>query len=119
MHSDDGTSTPYLDNILISYDFSGEDYTLNEAIVYSNNFTIDGEILVESLTVKPVYNVYGEKTIIRNQEINITIQDNGYWEVKLHYEDVEPNYLLWNFDGKRIKTNFLTGNRKFSELTIQ
>lgn len=118
LHSDDGTSTPYLDNILISYNFSGDDYTLSETVIYSNNFTIDGEALIESLTVKPVYNIYGLTTIIRNEEVIVTIQNNGYFEVHLYTEDVEPDYLLWKFNGKRVKTNFVSGYVKFSELTI-
>lgn len=118
LRSGDGTSTPILSNDTITYDFSGEDYTLTENIVYSNNLLINGNAKIEYLTVRPINNIYGDKTTIRKLATPVTIQSNGYWEAKLYIEDEEPDYLLWSFDGYKVKTNFVAGIVKFSDLTI-
>ena len=118
LHSEDGSTTPYLDTDIITYNYSGDDYLLSENIIYYNNLDISGNAVIEEATVKPIYDMFGETTLIREKEIDVDIKDNGYWEVHLFIEDKEPEFLLWNFGGTKIKTNFKSGTIKFSELTI-
>jgi hypothetical protein len=118
LHSDDGLTTPEADSVTIEYDFSAEPPTLNENIIYSFLYTLDGLTAEKFVTVQTIQYIIGTNSIITSDPINIEIRENASFEAKLYIEDVEPDELLWNFDGKKIRTNFLAGINKFSDLTI-
>jgi hypothetical protein len=116
-HSDDGSTTPTLSNVKITYDFAGSEPTLTEAIIWGWYFDIAGVALnTKTIKVQVTRWLYGTKTVIDDDYVNATITDEGYFEVTLKYEDDIPAELKWMFDDNTIITNFRAGISRFKQL---
>ena len=120
LHSEDGSTKPDLDEIRITYDFSGIDPTLTIIKVYSYLRDLKGPLAGETIEVRPVW-VIGNLTIITGDfvESNAVTNSLGYWELDMVVEDVDPDYLEWRIKDKIYKTDFVNQPTvKFSEYTI-
>ena len=119
LHSENGSTTPELDLITVSYNFAGEDFDLTQTIIYGNVLDIGSNIPNPAIfQVKSIYTV-ATTLITTNEKINIDIDTDGYFEADLYTDDIIPEFLYWYFPNiKMFKTNFLVGIHKFSELTI-
>lgn len=88
LHSEDGTSTPELDNLQIDFSYAGETPdTLNTCLVWGYTFDAEGNPLITD-TIKIRLNKYivqygSYSSILKNDDIEITPDDTGYWEVEL------------------------------------
>lgn len=125
LHSEDGTTTPEARQITLSTDFVGEEPTIVENTVSGYLQQLDNNISNKVLYVKTFDYVIGTNLITTSDLIPVEIFSNKYFEAKLYIEDVEPSGLIWVFrdkynylNEKIIKTNFISGNIKFSDLTI-
>lgn len=119
MHSDNGSTTPKLQNVNSEYNAFSQGVNLNENTYEGNLFFINGIAAnTKWLTVRSIKYNWGTNSQITNDEKSVIIQNNGKFSASIYIEDTEPDELLWNFEGVKVKTNFLAGNRKFSELTI-
>lgn len=117
-HSDDGSTTPILSNVEVTYDFAGQIPTLTEVTIWSFLRSLDSPLEGIEVKVRPVW-VIGDTTIITGDFITQTTNGNGYFEFDMLIEDVDPTYLEWNIKDKIYKTNFINQSIvKFSELTI-
>lgn len=118
MHSNDGSTTPKLLNVNSEYNAFSEGVILNENTFEGNIFFIDGiPADTKWLTVRSIKYNFGTNSQITNDARPVTIQSNGNFTALIYIEDNEPDFLLWNFEGYKVKTNFLPGIRKFSDLT--
>lgn len=119
LHSDIGATTPELNEFSFDYNFSSDSAVLNENTVFSTLYDSNGNpIEGEKIQVTPTWLV-GTNSIIVDEPIEVTTDENGFWETKIYIEDIEPSYLRWRIRNKLFKTNFLPGNIKFSDLKIQ
>jgi len=121
LHSENGLTTPTLTSLTTTYSFAGAAPSLNEVLVYGYLYDLSGTAL-SSKTVKcRAGYIIGDLTIISNDYISTTTDSLGYWEMAIKYETTQPSSLYWEFytnETKRYTTNFLTGTKKFSELSI-
>ncbi len=119
LHSDDGSTTPEIEDFEFDYNVPASIPILNETIIYSTLLDLAGDAEAgEVISVKDGY-IYGDSTIISDDYINTTTATDGSWEITIKYENVEPTFLIWQFKNKLIKTNFVSGARvSFGELTI-
>lgn len=121
LHSADGTTTPYLDNIYIEYDFSGELPTLTTITYYGYLRSITQYLTNESIKVRAAWTI-GDSTIITDEWETIETNSIGYWEYDLVVEDVDPVYIEWWIQDTIYRTNFINNGDgtqvKFSELTV-
>lgn len=126
VHSEDGSTTPEIIQVTLETDFVGEDYTPVLTTITGHLSQLDNNVTNKELFVQTFDYVIGTNLITTSDLIPITIYPNKYFEAKLYTEDVEPSGLIWRFrhkynylNEKIIKTDFLPGNIKFSDLTIQ
>lgn len=118
LHSDDGSTTPLLDNLIINYNFSGETLVLTEVVIYGYLRDIVDALENETIKVRSHW-ILGDKSIITGSIYSYTTYADGYFEITFNYEDVPPDYLEWRIKNKIYKTNFLEQDYvKFGELTI-
>jgi hypothetical protein len=116
LHSFDGSTTPEIDDMQISFNFVGSVIALNEAIIYSNLYDFDGSPIADETVSVRTKTLYGDKTVIDNDYISTTTNSEGYWEISVFFEDVQPSQLQWQILGEEFWTNFRTGINKFSDL---
>jgi hypothetical protein len=118
LHSDDGTTTPYLDTDIITYNFSGNSPSLLEFIIWGYVRNIAQPKPGQPIKVKSKSYI-GDKTIINDEEYEYTTLANGYFEITLIVEENNlPNYLEWNIAGELYRTQFPTEEiTAFGELT--
>ncbi len=116
LHSEVGDTTPKIDNIQIIYDYSGEDATLTEHTVWGWLYDLDGTGSTKTITVQTGKYLFGTRTLITSDPIDVTLQSSGYFEVDIFTETTDPDRLIWYFDDKRIETNFQSGINNFNDL---
>lgn len=87
LHSDDGSTTPNISNITITYDFDHSPPTISRCIVYGTVKNSRGEG-VEGATVKftPTSNFYYSTTIIA-QSSNVTTDSDGKYDIPIAEND--------------------------------
>jgi len=114
LHSDDGSATPELDNLEIVYNDSS---ILVESVITGSIFDIGLDPPDITITVRPVSYLFGTISIITN-ELNNVVYDNetGLFTATIYVENVEPDELIWKFGTKEVRTKYLSGNVKFSDL---
>lgn len=85
LHSDDGSTTPILDNVQVDYDFFGPPETVNLCIVWGYNYDSLGAVNQTPFSIQLIVDakIYGTTSIIRNDAITVTPDSNGYWEIEL------------------------------------
>lgn len=86
LHSDDGTTSPELDNIKVEYSFGGEiPDTIDTCIVWG--YLKDNQGNPDQSTITVFLNkdrvLYKTNTTIVSERITVTPDDVGYWEVEL------------------------------------
>jgi hypothetical protein len=119
LHSNDGSTTPEILDFTMIFDFGTSLPLLNENIVYASLYDFGANPLItKNILVQATTFLFGTNSIITSDFILVPVQDNGFFEAKIYTENVEPTSLKWVIADKVINTNFLSGIRKFSELTI-
>lgn len=118
MHSNDGSTTPEAISITLEYDFTVDVPTLIENIVYGSVYDMNSNINRNPIKITPFSYVINTNTIVTNKGILVIPFENGTFEAKIYTEDVNPDGLIWEFEDFTIRTNFLSGINKFSDLTI-
>ena len=86
LHSNDGTSTPELDNLQILYSFGGEEQeTRNTCIIWADSFDNCNDASENQIDVylNVLQTKYKTRTIIMREHKIVTPDANGYWEVEL------------------------------------
>jgi len=118
LKSDDGSTTPEVINLNIGFDPFGEQPVFIESTYYSTLVDLSGTPIEGAIIkVRPNW-IIANASITDNQYISTTTNVNGYWELKINIEDVEPDYLVWDVNGKIFQTNYVQGTIKFSELPL-
>ena len=108
LHSDTGLTTPTLENVLISYDFSAEQIdTIETCIVWGYNYDVDGTISTTTFTVALTESEVKYKTasMVRRELKTVTPDSSGYWEAELiETTNMEgtPKYVF-NFSDNKIE----------------
>jgi hypothetical protein len=119
MHSDNGTTTPELQEDYFDYNYIPEVINLTFATIRGNIFDFDGTTSQITIQVQTVREIIGSTTKITSNLISVPYDTiTGAWEIDLYYEDVEPVELRWFFGNTQIVTNFLTGINNFNDLTV-
>lgn len=116
LHSDNGTTTPELSNLQIDYSYAGETPdTINTCVVWGYNLDFKKNSITKSLTIRlNKYIVqYGNYTSILSEDITVTPDNSGYWEVEL----VESENMI-SLDGDDVKYIFDFGNANIFEKTV-
>lgn len=102
IHSDDGTTTPELQNVILTYNFYGQSDSINKCIVWGYNKNDEDETFTVQLCKDAVK--YKDNIIVRNEIFLVSPDANtGYWEIELiENENMEPNsFWIFNFNGKK------------------
>lgn len=119
LHSDNGSTTPEISDFEFNFNSVFEDITLNETIIYSTLLDFNGNPKFGEIVKVKDGSLYGDNTTISSGFVTTNTLVDGTWEITLKYENEEPEFLIWEYDGKLIKTNFVAGARvSFGELTI-
>jgi len=108
LHSGDGTTSPENKNIKITYSFGGgTPDAINTCIVWGYNYDLQGnpEITPFKVRLNKYIVQYNNYTSIRNEEVTVTPDSVGYWEVEL----IE-NENMTSSDNAVIKYIFDFGN---------
>lgn len=108
LHSGDGSDTPEIDLLTISYSFAGSDQsTLDTCIVYWYSDDILGEVNTESITVTLYQDAvqYKTDTVLQRTTITVTPNENGYCEVELIENENMPTgaHYIFNFGNRSYK----------------
>lgn len=86
LHSEDGLTTPQLSELEVDYNFSGETQdTVNKCIVWGYNKDSEGNALTDAVKIElnvPVAQ-YKTNVVIEREEVSVTPDSNGYWEIEL------------------------------------
>jgi hypothetical protein len=101
LHSGDGTDTPELDSLTISYDFFSSGESLNKCVVWGYAYDAEGDPSDDNIIIKLNAGVvkYKTETTIVNETITITPNsNNGYWEVELVENDNMANSVKYIFN---------------------
>lgn len=86
IHSDDGSTTPELDQLGIDYDFSGSSPdSIDTCIVWGYQIQSDADPDVETIKIHLVNDAVKYKTniTITREDYTVTPDANGYWEIEL------------------------------------
>lgn len=85
LHSDDGSTTPTLENLYFEYNFYGEEDTIQKCIIWDKQVDEEGVGVTDSITVKLSNDMerYGSYTTLRRKGITVSPMASGYWEQKL------------------------------------
>jgi len=86
LHSGDGSTTPELDNVQILFDFSGDEADdIEKCIIWGYSRDAQGNALNEEIFVELAPDVveYKNNITIESDQIIITPNSSGYWEVEL------------------------------------
>lgn len=109
LHSDDGSSTPELDELSVFFDFQGQADDISKTIVWGKNFEPYGTLKI-SLSEDVVR--YKDNIILRKQFNNgddIIIDSEGYWEFELPESVNQPSGIFYIFkftDKEGAKTSY-------------
>jgi hypothetical protein len=116
-HSADGSTTPTLSNVKITYNFAGVEPTLTEAVIWGWYYDIAGVPLsAKTIQVQVTRWLFGTRTVIDDDYMTVPITSEGYFEATFKYEDDIPIELKWLFDDYIIITDFLAGIHRFKEI---
>ncbi len=116
-HSDDGSTTPELDNFTFEYNAEPTSPFFTQSVITGNLFNIDSSNPDVSITVNPIVYLYGTNTTITNAQVDVVYDSStGEFEATISVEDVTPDELVWKFGTKEVRTKYLAGNVKFSAL---
>jgi hypothetical protein len=101
LHSDNGTTTPSLDNVRIIYNFGGTSNPVNITTVWGYSLNSDGTPNVTEIKAylnKAITN-YSNNTLVRKTEIT-TIPNSitGYWELELIDNENMETGLAYYFE---------------------
>lgn len=99
LHSDNGQTTPDLDNVAVTYDFFSSAETINKCIVYGYMYKADGSADTTSFKVRLSANAikYGAYSSMADDEITITPNSSGYWEQELVETANMPDDVYYEF----------------------
>lgn len=117
LHSDDGTTSPEIDNLQIDFSYAGETPdTLNKCLVWGYTFDGEGNPLTDVIKIRlNKYIVqYGDySSVLKNDDIEVTPDDTGYWEVEL----IENENMV-SPDAEDVKYIFDFGDTNVFEKTV-
>lgn len=117
LHSEDGINTPKLSLIAFTYDFTGDSSpTMNTHVYYGYLKNIDNTNLENKVISVRTNYLLGKYTLLNDKVITTNSESNGYWEMNIYFEDIKPDRLYWNIDGKNYISEFSTETYLFSEL---
>lgn len=119
LHSADGSTTPEAQILEINYDVSAITPVLIENTITGSVIELDGVINKTPIQITPFGYTINTNVLITLGTIMVNIFEDGSFEAKIYTEDVNPIGLIWEFVGFTIRTNFLPGNNKFSDLTVE
>ena len=100
LHSDDGTSTPEIQNIFMDYDFFGalpspENVCLVWGFLYNE---INQPVVGATVTITPVkYGIIDDKLINRDAKTAVT-DNQGYWQIALVETESTQNNWSYKFE---------------------
>ena len=110
LHSDDGSTRPLLDEVVLCYDFAPAELTPpNECIVYGWVLDAKGEPVVGAEVLIDHDPFFHGEALILAKALEITTDSEGYWEASL----VETTTIAKTMD-IRITFN-TTRNRRFTQ----
>lgn len=101
LYSDDGSTTPTIDQVDITYDFHAPDSdTINKCIVYAYNVDGEGSPSTETITITPSGDAlqYKDNVILQMTAITITPDADGYWEAELVETENMEDSPFYTFD---------------------
>lgn len=115
LHSDDGSTTPELDEVSITYDFSGTNPNLTAYTISGNYRDIVDDLEGDTIRVRPVWKI-GDKVVLNGSRFfTETITSQGYFEIDALFETGNlPDQLEWRFGDKIYLTNFI--DQEFIEI---
>ena len=99
-HSDDGSSTPELDNLNVTYSFAGEPEIIEKCLIWGYNYDNEGNPDQTAFTVylNVPQTLYKIQTTILREIITITPDTQGYWEIELiETDNMEEGKYIFNF----------------------
>lgn len=118
LHSDDGSTTPEIDNLYIEYDFAGVAPTLQTTKVWGYTRNRDGtKNPSASVKVQMGFEVDGS-VAFSSTEISVTSDANAYWEIDIKYVNNLPSILKWDINDDIFKTNSKSGTNEIGDLDI-
>jgi len=100
LHSDDGTSTPELDNLQVDYSYGGETPDeIEYCRVWGFSRNSEGNATDKPIKIYLASDVqqYGNYTSIFNDEIPVTTDESYYWRVDL----IRNFKYIFDFGGKK------------------
>lgn len=108
LHSGDGSTTPSISQVDITYDFHAPDSdTINKCVVYAYNIDSEGNASTETITITPNSDAiqYKDNVLLQRTTITITPDSNGYWEAELvETENMEGSpFYTFNYGGRSYK----------------
>jgi hypothetical protein len=116
-HSDDGSTTPELDNTTFEYNIEPDQPIFTESIITGSVYDIGSNNPDITISIRPIRYLYGTNTIINNVSVDISYDGNtGNFEARIYIEDDIPDELIWKFGTKEVRTKYAAGNIKFSAL---
>ena len=86
LHSDDGSTTPELDALDITYDFAGDAAdSVSKCIVWGYNKDTEGNADTSAFTIRLNRDAmqYKNNIMVRHDLVTVTPDSNGYWEIEL------------------------------------
>jgi len=117
LHSDDGSSTPEFDNLQVNFSYGGETPdTINTCLVWGYMFDAEGNPLTDSFNIrlnKYIVEYGSYSSILKNDDIRVTPDESGYWEVAL----IENENMV-SPDGEDVKYIFDFGDTNVFEKTV-
>jgi len=118
LHSDDGTTTPSIDNISLQYDFyAGATTPENVCTVWGYLYdAVNKPLIGTSVVVTPtIYGVINDKLISRTPQTVVTDAD-GYWEIKLIETESTSNNWAYKFELPGYTTTRIVPNKDSAQL---
>lgn len=117
LHSDDGSTTPSIENLVITYDFAGDQQDdINVSTVYWYSRKSDGTVCTDEVTAKlSAFNVrYKDNIFVCQEEITATPDAvTGYIELPL----IE-NVNMVDSNGGAVTYLLLKGGKQFANISV-
>lgn len=114
LSSNDGTTTPELDNIQIVF---SEQPTFTESTITGNIYDIGITAPDIQITVRPGNYLFGNLSIITNASIDVTYDNvSGNFTAVIKVENIEPDELIWSFGEREVRTKYTAGAVNFGAL---
>lgn len=114
--SENGDTTPDVSQVVITPGFVGGSPTMTFHTYYGYLKQIDNTNLTGKTIQVRIDETVNDLTLMNADYITTTVRFDGYWEIDVYWESVQPNRLYWYVDNKKYITNFSTATNKFSEL---